>query len=365
MDDLKVLDLYGSINNKQKAEFFDKLDSNLDVKTEFQKVTEDSEWVEIMEMTIPYLDNILRNPNRFIINEEEIVKVELARRITVESIKHLSKNTNLIQDFDQDTGDVRPSKILNINKEESYDTYENRFIYSLIENMKFFINRKKKGVIERAALSEKDNKSINYTGMSKIQNEKVDIKLELNTNFNEKSDSVGILERIEKVEQKIVDLCCSETYRLLAKKHISLVTSPIKKTNVILKNVNFQYAVKLWNYLQENLDDKSKRISNKKSYSDDKKLKELVDETFLLDYLIIKSLTGTEGKDKEQEKQSRQRVTNQVIEKIVYLNASLTEEQLKDMISDTYAKIKIKNMASIGELQEIYKEHINKYLSKI
>lgn len=54
-----------------------------------------------MEETVPYIDNILRNPNRFIVNEEEIVKIELARKITVESIKHLSKNTNLIQDYDK------------------------------------------------------------------------------------------------------------------------------------------------------------------------------------------------------------------------------------------------------------------------
>lgn len=40
-----------------------------------------------MEQTVPYIDNIFRNPNRFIINEEEIVKIERARRITVESIK--------------------------------------------------------------------------------------------------------------------------------------------------------------------------------------------------------------------------------------------------------------------------------------
>lgn len=53
-----------------------------------------------METTIPYIDNIFRNPNRFIINEEEIVKIELARKVTVESIKHLAKHTNLIQDVD-------------------------------------------------------------------------------------------------------------------------------------------------------------------------------------------------------------------------------------------------------------------------
>ena len=364
MKNLKVLNLYENVKDKQKEEFLEKVDSNLDVQTEYQKVTEDTEWVDMMELTIPYLDNILRNPNRFIINEEEIVKIELARRITVDSIKHLSKNTNFIQDFDQETGDVRPSKILNINKEESYDTYENRFIYSLIENMKFFISRKKKGVISRVSLNQKDNKKINYTGLSKVDNEKIDIKLELSTNINQKGDSQSVLDRIEKIEQKIVDLCCAETYKLLAKRHISLVTSPIKKTNVILKNVNFQYAVKLWNYLQTNLDDKSKSVNSKEAYRDNDDLKSLVDETFLLDYLIIKSLSKDEG-ESEDDKQTKQKITNQILEKIVYLNTSLSEEQLKEMLSDTYAKIKYKNAASIAELQDVYKKHIDKYIENI
>ena len=97
-----------------------------------------------IEDTIPYLDNIFRAPNRFIINEEEVVKIERARRITVESIKNLSRNTNFIQEVDKKTGDVKPSKILNIDKEESYDTYENRLIYTLIQNMKYFVSIKKK-----------------------------------------------------------------------------------------------------------------------------------------------------------------------------------------------------------------------------
>lgn len=71
--------------------------SNLRVVTNSDSVDCNFEWLEIMEDTIQYLDNILRNPNRFIVNEEDIVKIELARRVTVESIKHLSKNTNLIQ----------------------------------------------------------------------------------------------------------------------------------------------------------------------------------------------------------------------------------------------------------------------------
>ena len=72
-----------------------------DVLQESEKIIKDTEWIEIMERTIPYIDNILRNPNRFIINEEEIVKIERARRITVESIKNLSKNTSFIQEIDE------------------------------------------------------------------------------------------------------------------------------------------------------------------------------------------------------------------------------------------------------------------------
>ena len=119
MEELKIFDLYEKFNTKTAEEFMDKIDSTVDIKAEYEKVIEDTEWIEIMEETVPYIDNILRNPNRFIVNEEEIVKIELARKITVESIKHLSKNTNLIQDYDKKTGDVRPSKILNINKEEN------------------------------------------------------------------------------------------------------------------------------------------------------------------------------------------------------------------------------------------------------
>ena len=141
MNGLEIVDLYEHTNDEKNKKFYDSIDSSLYVTNEIDARTTNFEWLEIMEETIRYLDNILRNPNRFIINEEDIVKIELARRVTVESIKHLSKNTNLIQDIDKKTGDVRPSKILNINKEESFDTYENRFIYSLIKNMKFYIDR--------------------------------------------------------------------------------------------------------------------------------------------------------------------------------------------------------------------------------
>lgn len=366
MGELSVFNLYEKSNLKKQEEFMSKIDSTLEVQTEYEKVTEDMEWIEIMELTVPYIDNILRNPNRFIINEEEIVKIELARKITVESIKHLSRNTNLIQDIDKKTGDVKPSKILNINKEESYDTYENRFVYSLIQNMKFFISRKKRTVEERQRISEKNDKQFEYKGMSRIKNEDVNISLQLSTNVKaQEKKKENIMDRIEKLEQKIADLTCTEVYKILDKKHMTLVTSPIKKTNVILKNVNFQYAVKLWNYLQENYDDKSKIIKNKNNYMDNNELKSLVDDTFFLNYLIISTLDKDDLESEDERREAAKETINQMIERIVLLNSNLTKEELKDLVADRYAIIRHKNNATISEIQKIFKKHIDKYLENI
>ena len=256
MSDLEIFDIYENANKDKSQKFVDGVDSSLRIKIDTKREIKDIEWIEKMEETIPYLDNILRSPNRFIVNEEEIVKIELARKITVDSIKHLSKHTNFIQSVDKKTGDVTPSKILNINKEESYNTYENRLIYTLIQNMKMFIERRKSTLEQSINKENKNDKTLDYKALSKTDKEKVEVNLSLNstlnsdTNDNEK-ETKEILEKIDEIEQRITDLTSSEVYKVIDKLHISLVREPIKKTNVILKNVNFQYAMKLWNYLRD------------------------------------------------------------------------------------------------------------------
>ena len=368
MKNLDVVDLYERIDEAYVERFLDNVQSTLYTRSEYEKVTEDTSWIEIIEQTIPYIDNIFRNPNRFIVNEEEIVKVELARKITVESIKHLSRNTNFIQDIDKETGDVKPSKILNINKEESYNTYENRLIYTLVQNIKFFVSRKKKFIEARLGAPEKNNRQIDYRATTKFMGELVNLELHLDTKLdsvqNKKSESELLMERIKKLDQKIVDLTCSEVYKTIDKLHITLVTPPIKKTNVILKNVNFQYAMKLWDYLQENLEDSSKHICERDEKEDDEEVKSLVDETFLLDYLISRTLTENEM-DFEENKKAKNQITTGLIQRIISLNPDMPPEEFKQMIGDKYEVIKKKNVVTTNEIQDIFKENIDKYLDKL
>ena len=70
------------------------------------------DWIDTIEEILPNLDNIVRNPRKFIVQEEDIVDVSLARSISTESVKHLAQHTNMISKVEDD-GTVIPSKILN------------------------------------------------------------------------------------------------------------------------------------------------------------------------------------------------------------------------------------------------------------
>ena len=370
MNDLEIFQVYENANKEKSQKFVDEVDSSLRIKIDTKREIKDIEWIEKMEETIPYIDNILRSPNRFIVNEEEIVKIELARKITVDSIKHLSKNTNLIQSVDKKTGDVTPSKILNINKEESYNTYENRLIYTLIQNMKMFIEGRKSTLEQSINKENKNDKTLDYKALSKTDKEKVEVNLSLNstlnseTNNNEK-ETKEILEKIEELEHRILDLTSSEVYKTIDKLHISLVREPIKKTNVILKNVNFQYAMKLWNYLRDNFDDKTKDIEENQDYMESGEKKKLFDETFMLQYLIMQTLDQDEAETEGTREEIKETILEQMINNLVNMDADISEEELNKMIANKYEVIKYKKMEAIKEIQNIFREHMDKYLSKV
>ncbi len=369
MQDENIIDLYNKTDSSIINKFSNNVDSKVHVGLNIDRVNANYEWLDIIEDTIVYIDNILRNPNRFIINDEDVVKIELARRITVDSIKHLSRNTNLIQDYDRKTGDVKPSKILNINKEESFNTYENRFIYSLIENLTLFISRKKQKIV--SANKNKCIKKVEYNAVSKIGRENVKMNFSIDslidTTNNIMEDGQSIEDRISKVEMRIRDLKSTEVYKMIHKLHIALVTSPIKKTNVILKNVNFQYAVKLWNYLQEHFSDETnKEDKENKDYYDNSKLKQYYDESFLLDYLVLNTLDENKFKDSSVSKEEiKERLVGNIVEKIIDIDNQISEEQLSEIVAKQFVVIKNKYVASDNKIKELFHNAINKYMNKI
>ena len=376
MDKLEVVDLYENANKTKIDEFTNKTNSTLKVNIDKKRKVKEFGWIEMIAFTIPYLDNILRKPNRFIVNEEEIVKIEQAKKVSVETIKHLSKNTNFIQTVDKETGDVTPSKLLNVRKEETYNTYENRLVFTLIQNMNRFIKKKKENLTKISPESEnnteeKDNKMLEYSATSTVEDEQIEVNLSLNSklvpNSGKDTEELStIIAQIDEIEKKIQGLQSTEVYKTLAKEHVLEVREPVKKTNVILKNVNFQYAMKLWDYLRDNFEDKDTSTEEQKDYMDNGNLKKMVDETFLLHYLTMKTLDNDDIEEKKDTKEEMQKnVVDQMIDKMLEINENLSEEQIKNLIAAKYEVVKYKKLAVIQEIQKIFRDHIKSYMKKI
>lgn len=271
-------------------------------------------------------------------------------------------------------GDVKPSKILNIDKEESYDTYENKLIYTLIQNMKIFVSRKKKTLEQFQNEIGKNDRQFDYEARSQVGKEQVNINVSLNakkTSQDAKNDPDSIdniLKRIENLEIKILDLTCNNVYKIIDKKHITLVRDPIKKTNVILKNVNFQYAMQLWHYLKDNIDDKTSKTGENKEYDDDTELKDMMDESFFINYLIINSMNKDNQDlfdDKEQKREMQNIIISKMLERVVEIDDNISQEEFTEMLGEKFAVIKYKKQATIKEIQYIFSKHIEEYLENI
>ncbi len=218
----------------------------------YTKKNYSDEWIDTIEDCIVALDTIVRNPRKFIIIEEDIVDISLAKSISVESVKHLAQHTNLISSVTKD-GTVLPSKILNTNKEESFEIYENRFIYTLLLKLRDFIDIRFNAI--KDALMQSGDLGVEILSEFNIDKSKVHYKMESKANFpfeavvmQKSTGQLSSVERISRINLIISDFLSSTFAREM--RSCALVRPPITRTNVILKDPNFKKALVLWQYIE-------------------------------------------------------------------------------------------------------------------
>lgn len=209
----------------------------------------DISWVEAIENGLYHVDNVIRNPRRTIEDVEEVVPIALSRKITVESVKHLAQHTDLIQSIDKKTGKITPSKILNVHKEESLNTYENKFVNTLVDRLYIFINRR----YEKLAQVAKDEEVLTLGYDTDIDDGmggrmKVNINIETVDSLDTVNESgMTVWQRVEKLKKAIEGYKGSELCTTLGNTYIR---PPVMRTNAILKNVDLKACLTLWQYIE-------------------------------------------------------------------------------------------------------------------
>lgn len=331
------------------------------------------DWVDEIEAACPFIDNVIRHPKLTLIQEENVVKIEKSKKINVSSVKDLAKHTNYISKIDKKTKDVEPSKILDIRNEETFNIYENRFLYTLLDSLNRFLIKKEELLNN---FQVKDDKVLEYAAFTVTGDEKVNIEVRLTSSTLPKEikdknieDSIeSVKGRVKRIREYLTSWEKSEMYKALEKAHIPLVIPPIKKTNIILKNPNFQVAVNLWNFLQTyDFVDKTSSSDGMENDGDDK-LRGFLDHSFLIDFFIMDSISKT----KKEQKQKLSEYAILMITKEVYRTVSLlldigvdiTDDELLKIISKEIKNERNNRLIGADDVKKKFKNAMDEYLER-
>lgn len=260
----------------------------------------DEEWISMIEDSLDAINTIIENPRRFITTEEEVVPVSLAKKISADSVRHLSQNTQFLAPSDD--GDVHPTRILNVSTVETYDLYENRFIYHLIQRLLTFVD-KRTDVIFWSTGNEIRNR---FRMHSKIDDayEEIEYNVEMTVknrqSFAENdADNMDVFMRIDRVRRLVMALRGASFCQIM--NGCSAVRSPIQRTNLIMKDPNYRKCYQLWQFMERydkvgyNIDVQQQALA-----FDDEYMVQMY-TNLINNYTVFKSLTDDERNLQELE----------------------------------------------------------------
>ena len=224
-------------------------DNTLEQKNRVLHKVVDERWLTVVEEGIEAIFNIVDKPRRFITTSEEVVPVALAKKITADSVRHLSQHTQFIAQNEE--GEIMPTKILNVSVEESYDLYENRFVYHLIQRLFSFVDKRTDVIFWSTG-----DETCNVMSMeSKIDDayEEISYKVEM-TIKNRQSvvendmANMDLFKRIDRVRRMSRTLRASSFCDIM--NGCAKVHSPIQRTNLMMKDPDYRTCYQLWQFIE-------------------------------------------------------------------------------------------------------------------
>ena len=210
----------------------------------------DEMWVKAAEECLPALDTLTRNPTGFIAETEEILPIEMTKKITGRSIQHLGRHADYLSETDD--GELMPTKMLNIFREDSLQTYENKFLNTLLSRLYIFVHRRAEAARKRRAEEEVYSLDLADTFRDGDLRCKMSLNIEISRKCSENAArkaeiEASLEERIEKLDAVFSAYMTSP---FVQKMGASYIHPPISRTNAILKNKYFRQCLALWEFIE-------------------------------------------------------------------------------------------------------------------
>jgi len=302
----------------------------------------DESWVQIIEDTVPAFIEIARNPRVIITQEELITNVVQAKKIDSQVVKHLCSHSYLVDAIDEN-GDVVPGKVLNIFKEETWDTYENRFVFTLMRKTYDFISKRYNDM--KNALNDEFGATliIKSTALSNMENVSVDTKYKIKQrdDFFDSDDKKSIFYRIEQIYQAMMKLMDTQFAHQMNK--YPKVVPPLVATNAIKKNPYLRKCHKLWDFLLAYFDVGYSVEIIEQNPEINEKFEQDIWDNIMFTYIILKGYLednrdrAMDPNVKSERRILRPRYIKEIVEELVR-NFNLTDVEVRKILVEELTK---------------------------
>lgn len=213
--------------------------------------TVDVTWIDAIEEALPGFQTIINSPRNVIKEEELIVNVANAKRTGTEVVQHLAQHASLVEDFNEDSGDVRPSRLMQRYREDSTELYENRLVYTTLEMAYHFVKIRHDALLE--AMSDEFGAKLKVQSNMESPTELVHMDMFLHI---KKVESIldtdarnhDEFNRISRIFRVLSIYMTSEFAQIMSK--LNRIKGQVTKTNVLKKNPNYRKIVALWEFLR-------------------------------------------------------------------------------------------------------------------
>ena len=209
----------------------------------------ENDWIDAIQEGLTYVERALAQERQFIRADGEIVPIEKVKRVSRDSVEHLSKHSNLItKEFDGD--ELMPEQLYTVERLNDYAVYENRFLYMLLSYLSEFIGMRYSKIVD---LTETYHGAAKFKKTVKSRRSEITFDLELDEKrrddpvMREINPCRSALDRISMLLKTVDHFLATPLMEEVGK--AARLKPPITKTNVLKIDKDFKGAVALYEFI--------------------------------------------------------------------------------------------------------------------
>lgn len=309
----------------------------------------DVTWVDAVDDALVGIQNIIEKPRNIIQEEELIVNVAHARKTTSDVVRHLSQHGGLVEDFNEETGDVRPSRVMQKYRDDSIVIYENRLVFTVLEKAFHFVEIRHDAIF--SIMGDEFGAKLKMESDMESVSEMFHLDMFLHI---KKKDSIlttdskheDVFSRISRI-YRVLSVFMTTTFAQELSK-APRIKGNVVKTNVLKKNPNYKKIIKLYEFLRKYEDiGYSIRVVEQNPEINERFERDIY-HNILFNYIILKGyLEDEEDRTIQTAKEKKRTIKPKFIHQII---EELTEDY--DLPDIEVRKVLIEELTKAQLMQE-------------